>query len=212
LDIQILAATALAGAAYTLTPGPAFLALLGIGAAQGRIAGAGFLCGHFVGDMVWASLALLAIIGTASLGTLVFDVLGAVCGLYLMWLGIKALATRQRADGAINTHVRRPLVRGLIFGLTNPKGYPVAVAMFTALLANRAGMLDWTGLPVLLAAAAAGFIIADMVLVAVVGAGGVRRIYRRHELWIVRASGAIFVGFAVHALAHALPGLWGRRP
>lgn len=211
MEIQILAATALAGAAYTLTPGPAFLALLGIGAAQGRVAGAGFLCGHFVGDMVWATLALLAIVGTAELGTVVFDALGVVCGLYLLWLGMRALAARRRSDGELGVQVRRPVVRGLMFGLTNPKGYPVAVAMFTALLASRAGMLDWQGLPVLLVAAAAGFILADLVLVAVVGATGVRRLYQRHEVWIVRISGAIFIGFGVQALANSIPGLVGRR-
>ena len=41
----------------TLIPGPAFLALLGIGATQGRRAGVGFLAGHLAGDVVWAALA-----------------------------------------------------------------------------------------------------------------------------------------------------------
>lgn len=47
----LLASAAAAGASYTLIPGPAFLALLGIGASQGRRAGAGFLAGHFAGDV-----------------------------------------------------------------------------------------------------------------------------------------------------------------
>src|SRR6185437_9864189 len=59
----LLLASAASGAAYTLAPGPAFLALLGIGASQGRRAGALFLGGHFVGDVLWASLSLIAIIG-----------------------------------------------------------------------------------------------------------------------------------------------------
>ena len=56
----LLLPTLLAAMAYTLTPGPAFLALLGIGATQGRRAGIGFLAGHLAGDVVWASLALVA--------------------------------------------------------------------------------------------------------------------------------------------------------
>ena len=63
IDPTLLLPALLAAAAYTLTPGPAFLALLGIGATQGRRAGIGFLAGHLAGDVMWASLALVAIIG-----------------------------------------------------------------------------------------------------------------------------------------------------
>lgn len=211
MDLPLLAAATLAAAAYTLTPGPAFLALLGIGASQGRRAGAGFLIGHLAGDVLWATLALVAIIGSRAVGAVVFDLLGLVCGAYLLWIGLRAVTARRRDDGSLDSHVRRPLLRGLAFGLTNPKGYPVAVAMFTALLAARSGALSWEALPSLLAAACVGFVLADIVLVLVVGAGGVRRLYRRHELWVVRASGVLFVGFAMQALLHALPSLWDRR-
>ena len=76
IDPTLLLPTLIAAMAYTLTPGPAFLALLGIGATQGRRAGVGFLAGHLAGDVVWASLALVAIIGAQSLGTVMFDLLG----------------------------------------------------------------------------------------------------------------------------------------
>ena len=203
----LLLASAVAGAAYTLTPGPGFLALLGIGAAQGRRAGAGFILGHFAGDVLWSSLALLAIVGARAIGPLVFDVLGLVCGGYLAWLGARAVGARRRATDAPVARVRRPLLRGLAFGLTNPKGYPVAVATFTALLAGHAAELDWHALPPLLGAASVGFLLADAILIALAGAARVRRLYRRHELWIVRASGMVFLGFAAAAILGATPGL-----
>lgn len=212
MDPMLLVGAATAAAAYTLTPGPAFLALLGIGASQGRRAGAGFLLGHLVGDMAWAALALTAIIGSRTVGALVFEVLGVVCGCYLLWLGVVALRARPGADGALSSRARRPLWRGLAFGLTNPKAYPVALAMFTALLAAGAGMLSWAMLPALLGAAGVGFLLADSLLVVLIGATAVRRHYRRHELWIVRASGVLFIGFAVQALVQAAPGLLARRP
>jgi threonine/homoserine/homoserine lactone efflux protein len=118
MPITLLLAAA-AGAACTLTPGPGFLALLGIGAAQGRRAGAGFILGRFAGDVVWSSLAL----------------------------------------------------------------------------------------PALLAAACVGFLGGDCVLIWIAGAAGVRRLYRRHEIWIVRGSGLLFLGFGAAALAGAMPGL-----
>lgn len=201
MTFGLLLASAVSGAAYTLAPGPAFLALLGIGAGSGRRAGALFLAGHFVGDVVWASLSLVAIIGARTMGTLVFDILGLVCGAYLCLLGWRAVTVRRGADGSLTTEPRRPLVRGLAFGLSNPKAYPVAVAMFTALLAGHASALDWSSFAPLLAAACVGFVIADIILVAVIGASLVRRIYQRHALWVTRISGVLFLGFGLQAIS-----------
>ena len=47
--------------------------------------------------------------------------------------------------------------------------------------------------------------------VAVTGAAGVRRFYRRHEIWFVRASGILFIGFALHALVQSVSGFVARR-
>ncbi len=210
MTFGLLAASALAGAAYTLAPGPAFLALLGIGASRGRRAGALFLCGHFAGDVLWASLSLTAVIGARSIGTLGFDVLGLVCGVYLCWLGLRSATARRQADGTVTSEPRMPLARGLMFGLSNPKAYPVAVAMFTALLARYANGLEWDAFGPLLAAACVGFVTADAMLIAVIGAGVVRRFYRRHALWVTRISGVLFLGFGVHAIATAGPGVWRR--
>lgn len=203
----------LAALLYVLVPGPAFLALLGIGAGQGRRAGALFLGGHLAGDLLWSTLALVAIVGAKTIGTTVFDVLGLFCGFYLAWIGWSALRAKRQANGAAVMTVERPLRRGLIFGLTNPKGYPVALATFTALLASSANALDFEALPALLGVSFFGFLLADVILIAIIGASMVRRFYRRHELAIVRMSGVLFLGFAVQAVWHAAPGLLGwRRP
>lgn len=207
VSLTLLLGAFFAAAVYVLTPGPAFLALLGIGAGQGRVAGAWFVGGHLAGDVVWSGLALVAIVGARSIGTTVFDVLGLVCGLYLGWLGWTALTARPRAPGEAVMVVARPYLRGLTFGLTNPKGYPVALATFTALLAGSADQLSFDNLPLLLAVSFLGFLAADVILVAVIGMDVVRRVYRAHELLIVRASGILFMGFAVQAVWHALPGL-----
>ncbi|MDB5359593.1 MAG: LysE family translocator [Rhodospirillales bacterium] len=211
METSLLFASGLAGAAYVITPGPAVLALLGIGASQGRGAGARFLGGHLLGDLGWSALALIAIIGAQAVGTFWFDILGLFCGGYLFWLGWRAVRARRRTDGALDTSVDHPLRRGLAFGITNPKSYPVAVATFSALLSGHATELTWASMPALLGAAFLGFLAAYTVLLAIIGATTVRRVYRRYELWITRASGVMFIGFALHALLHALPGLVPKR-
>ncbi|WP_047466147.1 LysE family translocator [Rhizobium rhizogenes] len=201
----------LAALFYVLIPGPAFLALLGIGAGQGRKAVAFFMSGHLVGDLIWSSLALVAIVGAKTLGTFVFDLLGLLCGFYLAWIGWNAVTAKPRADGKTLLNVDRPFRRGLIFGVTNPKGYPVALATFTALVAGSAGALTFSALPLLVTVSLAGFITADLILIGIIGAGVVRRFYRAHERLIVRCSGVLFMGFAAQALWHATPGLLGWR-
>ncbi|MEZ2223033.1 LysE family translocator [Rhizobium sp. RCC_161_2] len=201
----------LAALFYVLIPGPAFLALLGIGAGQGRKAGAFFMSGHLVGDLIWSSLALVAIVGAKTLGTFVFDLLGLLCGFYLAWIGWSAVTAKPRDDGKTLLNVDRPFRRGLIFGVTNPKGYPVALATFTALVAGSAGALTFSALPLLVTVSLAGFITADIILIGIIGAGVVRRFYRAHERLIVRCSGVLFMGFAAQALWHATPGLLGWR-
>jgi threonine/homoserine/homoserine lactone efflux protein len=203
LTPELLVASAVAGGAYTLAPGPAFLALLGIGAGSGRRAGALFLAGHFAGDVSWATLALVAIIGAKTLGTSFFNSLDAICGVYLCWLGYRAVTARPLEDGTTTFVPRNPFRRGLAFGMSNPKAYPVAVAMFTALLAGHATSLEWTALPPLLTAACCGFIMADIILITIIGARPVRRWYGRHALWVTRASGVLFLGFGLQAIISA---------
>ncbi|NBB58578.1 LysE family transporter, partial [Pseudomonas sp. ODNR1LW] len=166
-----------------------------------------FLCGHLLGDVVWCSTALVAIVGAREIGSTAFDVLGVLSGLYLFWLGWRAVRARQRGVEAPQGPARQPFWHGILFGLTNPKAYPVAVATFTALLSSRAELLTWSMLPWLIALSFVGGLLAYAILIGIVGARQVRTLYQRHELAITRLCGVMFIGFAINALAHALPGL-----
>lgn len=211
MSLTLLFGAFLAALFYVLIPGPAFLALLGIGAGQGRRAGALFMGGHLAGDLLWSALALVAIVGAKTIGSTLFDILGLFCGFYLAWIGWSALRAKPRGENQPLVSVERPYWRGLVFGLTNPKGYPVALATFTALLAGSSNALDFHALPALLGVSFLGFLVADVILIGIIGASFVRRFYRRHELAIVRLSGLLFLGFAAQAIWHAAPGLLGVR-
>lgn len=193
--------TALAGALYVLSPGPAFLALFSLAATHGRPAGARFVGGHLIGDVFWTALAFAAIIGVNQLGPALFDALGIACGLYLCYLGVKAVLSRGGAPTPVGSN--RPLMTGVLFGLTNPKAYPVSVAMFTALTAHYASGLSWDAAPQLLAAAFVGFILADIFLVWAAGLAPVRRFFQRHGLVITRLVGVMFVAFGAKSLLDA---------
>ncbi|WP_129972881.1 MULTISPECIES: LysE family translocator [unclassified Pseudomonas] len=204
---SLLMAVLASGFIYGITPGPGVLAVFGIGAARGRRAGAGFLCGHLLGDVIWCSTALIAIVGAREIGSTAFDVLGVLSGLYLFWLGWRAVRAKRSNGEQPQGTARQPFWHGILFGLTNPKAYPVAVATFTALLSSRAELLNWSMLPMLIALSFLGGLLAYAILIGIVGARQVRTLYQRHELVITRLCGIMFIGFAINALVHALPGL-----
>lgn len=204
MSTAALFSAALAGFAYGITPGPGVLAVLGIGADHGRRAGATFLAGHFAGDLLWYTLALVSIIGATSIDQTVFRVLGIASGLYLIYLGLRSVMASVRADAALPSSARRPFFYGLIFGATNPKSYPVAAAMFAALLAGQAKSLNWASLPGLVLAASLGSIAAYVALTMLVGLARFRAIYRQYETWIRRVSGLMFIAFGGRSIADSL--------
>ncbi len=210
MQISTLLASSVAGCLYVVSPGPAVLALVGIGAARGRRPALLFLFGHLAGDVLWCTLAILALVGAHVFDPLLFEIVALACGLYLGRLGWRAV-TAASARGADDLIGDRPWRRGIVFGLTNPKSYPVALAMFTALFTGQAESLSFDALPALIAAAFVGFLAGDAILAWVVGTGPMRRLYLSHAVWIVRVTGALFLAFAAATLWDAVPRLWARR-
>jgi threonine/homoserine/homoserine lactone efflux protein len=202
---KIYLATALAAFLYVISPGPAFLALFTLAAARGRASGAWFVTGHLVGDISWGALAFAAIIGVNQIGPALFQALGFGCGLYLIYLGARAvMAKRGAAPKALGAE--RPLVAGMLFGLTNPKAYPVAVAMFGAIVAPYADQLSFADAPRLGAAAFSGFVAADLVLIFAAGLPAVRRFFLRHGIVVTRVVGLLFIAFGARSVIDAANG------
>jgi threonine/homoserine/homoserine lactone efflux protein len=196
---QALAASFSAGFIYGISPGPAVLALFTLTAISGRSFGARFIGAHLLGDTIWCALAILAIVGVSQLGHTLFDVLGVLCGCYLIWLGWQAIS--QPGDGVSNPiGAKNPARTGLLFGLTNPKAYPVAVAMFTALTAPFAKDLTWSDAPGFMAAAIVGFVLAYALLLWMAGWAPVRNVVARYHRPITRITGAMFVAFGAKSV------------
>jgi threonine/homoserine/homoserine lactone efflux protein len=210
MDLPLALAAGLAGFIYVITPGPAFLALFALGAARGRPAALRFMAGHLAGDIVWGALAIAAIIGVSALGPLLFDLLGIACGVYLVWLGVKAIRARDVSGKAV-AGAANPLRTGVLFGLTNPKAYPVSLAMFGALVAPFGDRIGPASLPSLGLGALAGFVLADAVLLFWIGLPAVRRFFARHGLWVTRAVGVTFLLFGAKSIADGGRGVLAAR-
>jgi threonine/homoserine/homoserine lactone efflux protein len=202
---KILIASAFAAYLYVVSPGPAFLALFTLAASKGRGPGARFICGHLVGDITWGALAVAAIIGANQLGAALFEALGFGCGCYLVYLGVRAVGTRKGAR-PLAIGADRPLMTGLAFGLTNPKAYPVALAMFSAIVAPYVGRLTMADAPQLMAAAFVGFLAADATLIFMAGLPAVRRFFLAHGVIVTRVVGVIFIAFGAKSIFDATRG------
>jgi|SRR5271170_1569593 threonine/homoserine/homoserine lactone efflux protein len=202
---KVYLATSAAAFLYVASPGPAFLALFTLAAAKGRKAGAWFISGHLVGDITWGALAFAAIIGASRIGPTLFELLGLGCGVYLIYLGFKAVTTKKGA-GAPAVGSRRPLIAGMAFGLTNPKAYPVAVAMFTAIAAPFADSLTFDDAPKLMVAAFAGFLAGDLTLIFAAGLPAVRRFFLNHGVIVTRVVGTLFIAFGAKSIYDAAGG------
>ena len=203
---QILAATLLAAFLYVVTPGPAFLALFALAASRGRTSGAWFIIGHLIGDVTWGALAVAAIVGASRIGPTLFQMLGLVCGLYLIYLGWRAVTTRKGSPPK-TIGGNRPLATGMAFGLTNPKSYPVALAMFSAIVAPYISGLTMADAPQMFAAAFTGFLLADATLIFAAGLPAVRKFFLTHGVAVTRTVGVLFILFGARSIADASEGM-----
>jgi threonine/homoserine/homoserine lactone efflux protein len=198
--MDVFFAAVLAGMIYVLVPGPATLATLSLSATRGRASAVRFLGAHLIGDVAWSCLALLVIVGISRLGPSLFDWLGIACGFYLIWLGSNALFSNKDAATPI---VENPWRSGLIFGLSNPKAYPFAIAMLTAVLGRFGADLNLVSSIVVLAGCLTGFIVADMIVIYWTGLAFIRRFFVKYARRITQATGLVFIAFGAKSISDA---------
>ena len=202
MTLSLFLATLLAGFTYSVIPGPAVLLVFSLAAQHGRAMGAKFLFGHMAGDIVWSSMAFASIVGVSQMGPLLFDILGAGCGLYLIYLGVKAMLAKSICEAPV-LRGHRPYRAGFLFGLTNPKAYPVAMAVFTALIARYTMELTWSSLPLMGLAVWTGIVLGYVATLFWAGLPLVRRFFLTHGVIVTRVIGVTFVLFGGKSLIDA---------
>jgi len=134
---QFLPGVILALSAFTLglmSPGPNIMAVIGTSMGVGRPQGIALALGVGVGSFVWVSLAVLGFTAVISQYAVVMFALKILGGLYLLWLGYKALRSAASEKSIATSQISLKsnaayFRRGLTVQMTNPKAALANVAI-----------------------------------------------------------------------------------
>ena len=112
-----------ASVAITAAPGPDNLQVLARGISQGRAAGLVAAVGFAAGLIFHTTLAAFGIAALLRSSPLAFEIVKIAGGLYLIWVGVKALTSR----GLASAHERAPVPlltvfrQSIVGNMMNPK-------------------------------------------------------------------------------------------
>ncbi len=125
--MNLLSALGLISAMFVLalTPGPGVFAVLGRAISSGFRKALFLITGIVTGDLLYLTFALTGLTWVARNVNWIFTVIRILGGLYLIYLGIKALRSRpQGGHDSLSEENRSPsacYTEGLIITLSNPK-------------------------------------------------------------------------------------------
>ena len=205
-DLQSLLVFIGAGLLLNITPGPDVLYIVGRSLGQGRVAGLVSVIGISTGCLFHVTSAALGLSALMLALPLAYDTIRYAGAAYLVWLGVRAIATKasplhmQRVDPE---RLGRVFRQGVLTNLLNPK-----VALF--FLAFLPQFTDPAQGPVPLQIALLGLIfIGNGTIVCVVYALAAswlgEWLKTRYDVatWLNRSMGALFIGLGVRlALAN----------
>ena len=205
---------ALAHLLAVASPGPDFAIVLKQSLGHGRRVAIWTSIGIGAGILLHVTYCLLGIALVLKGSPTAFNVLKYVGAAYLAWIGIQALRSRPRAEGAALPAARttpRPHGAFMTGFLTNAVGNPKAtlffLALFTTVISPATPRRIQAFYGLWMAVATAGWF--SFVSVAFTHAS-VRQRFLRHGHWIDRGLGIVFLAFAVSLLIAA--GEFGPEP
>jgi threonine/homoserine/homoserine lactone efflux protein len=181
----------------TVSPGPDNLMVLGFGISRGRAEGIAFGLGCGFGCLSHTLLAALGVSALIAASPLAFLTLRIAGGLYLMWLGFRALQSRGQTRVAAapggNEPLSRLFAKGLLANAINPKVVLFFFSFLPQFIIAERGHIGWqtAQLGIVFTAQAA-------LLFGLLGyfSGSVGQWLQRHAragIWLDRLAGTIFV-------------------
>jgi threonine/homoserine/homoserine lactone efflux protein len=188
----------------TLSPGPDNMMVLGIGMAKGRMRGMAFGLGCAMGCL---SHTLLAVIGVSALiaaSPVAFTALKVCGGLYLAWMGFKAIRSHGGAAVGRARDVTEPartlFLRGVFANAINPK-----VALFFLSFLPQFVVAQRGHANLQVALLGISFTLQAAILFGLLGffsgaVGGWLARRPRAGMWLDRAAGAIFIALGLRMI------------
>jgi threonine/homoserine/homoserine lactone efflux protein len=188
----------------TLSPGPDNMMVLGIGMAKGRARGMAFGLGCALGCLSHTLLAAIGISALIAASPLAFTALKLCGGLYLAWMGFKAIRSRggaavNRLDGA-KEPARTLFLRGMLANAINPKVALFFLSFLPQFVAAGRGdaRLQTALLGIVFTLQAAVLFGTLGFFSGAVGAWLGRR--PRAGMWLDRIAGAVFIGLGLRLI------------
>src|SRR5919106_4863815 len=122
-DSATVALFCLAALALLVIPGPAVLYVVVQGAEQGRRVGLASVAGIHLGTLVHVAAAAVGLSALIVASAVAFSVVKYAGAAYLIYLGVRKLLERSRADQRepARESLRRAFVRGAVVNVLNPK-------------------------------------------------------------------------------------------
>lgn len=202
-SFQILATLAAAQVVIAMAPGPNTLIVVHA-AMRGRRLGLAAACGIWPVGLTFATLGLLGI-GTV-LTTLpeIAEALRIACGLYLLWLGAKAIrrsfaeGDRMISDAPRAMTAGEAFRNGMITNLINPKSIAYYMSIFAA--TSAAALAPGEQVIALVMMPTISFVW-YAVLALAVASPPVATVVDRGRSWLDRLAGATMIGFGAKLLA-----------
>ena len=195
-------AVALAHALAVASPGPDFALVLRQSLVHGRATAVASAVGIGTGILVHVSYSLLGVSALVWHQPSAFAFLKIVGAIYLAFLGVQALRSRPAqpagaGGGEVLPPSRSAWLQGFLTNLLNPKATLFFLALFSVGVSPLTPLAVKLSYGVWLSLAT----MAWFSLVAVLFTRErVRAAYRRWALWVDRAMGIVFLGFALSLL------------
>ena len=123
MDLVTLISLIVATFVYAISPGPGLFAVLAVSTRFGPISAVWLSLGHTIGDIIYVSLAMLALNALAEVinnSMLYVKILGAS---YLIFIGYQQFRSRGVSfeQSTKKSSILKLLIAGFIVGVTNPK-------------------------------------------------------------------------------------------
>jgi threonine/homoserine/homoserine lactone efflux protein len=188
----------------TVAPGPDNLMVLGFGMSRGRAAGIAFGLGCGCGCLSHTLLAALGVSALIAASPTAFLALRIGGGLYLVWLGVRALRSRGQARAATVRETDEPLSRlfakGLLANAVNPKVALFFLSFLPQFIIAERGRIGWQT-----AQLGIVFTVQAALLFGLLGyfSGSIGQWLHRHAhagVWLDRLAGTIFVALGVRMI------------